>query len=62
MSADERASSYSNVPVIALGLTTVISLQESNSKAGKRGPVNDAVVGTMVGMVVLVAHGVGGGG
>ena len=55
-------SSYSNVPAIALGWITVISLDESNSKAGKHGPVSDAVVGTMVGLVVLVADGVGGGG
>jgi hypothetical protein len=45
---------YSNLPEIALRRITLISFKESNPKAGKCGPVTDAVVGAMVGMAVPV--------
>jgi hypothetical protein len=50
------------LPEIALGWITLISFEESNPKAGKLGPVTDAVVGTMVGMAVPIADVVVGGG
>lgn len=53
---------YSNLPEIALGWITLISFEESNPKAGKHGAVTDAVLGTMVGMVVLVPDVMDGGG
>lgn len=62
-SADERVFRfYSNVLAIALGWITVISFKESNSKAGKHVAGTGARVDTMVGMVLLVADVVGGGG
>lgn len=53
---------YSNLPSIASGWITLISFNESNPKAGKRGPVTNAVVGTMVDVAVPVPDVVDGGG
>ena len=52
---------YSNLPEIALGWITLISFEESNPKAGKRDPVGDAAMGTMVGLAVSVPDVVDGG-
>jgi hypothetical protein len=57
-----RGCLYSNVPEIALGWITLVSFEESNPKAGKRGPVSNAAVDTMVDMAVPVPDVVDGGG